>query len=97
MSTHVKKWTPAEDSRLLRQVKAFPQNLNQCFIIVAEELERTPKAVSQHWYKVVSKKPENIAFLTLSGAHKAVNRKNSAGQPSSRGMFHRICRLLHLC
>ena len=27
-----RKWTPEEDARLLRQVRAFPQNLHKCFL-----------------------------------------------------------------
>ena len=42
-----RKWTNAEDERLLRQIRAFPQNLSRCFIIVAEETGRTERAVKR--------------------------------------------------
>lgn len=93
MSTN-KRWSEAEDSRLLRQVKAFPQNLNKCFLVVAEELDRTPSAVAGHWYTVLSKKPEAVAFFTVSAHHKCMNRKNGKGEPSSPSVFRRILRIL---
>lgn len=89
-----RRWTEAEDSRLLRQVKAFPQNLHNCFLIVAEELDRSPKGVAAHWYQVLSKKPEAIAFFTVSEHHKCFNRKNGKGKPSTVTIFKRIVKLL---
>jgi len=89
-----RKWTQAEDTRLLRQVKAFPQNLTRCFLIVAEELDRTPKGVAGHWYQSLSKRPDSIAFLTVSEHNKLFNRKNGAGEPCTRSVFHRILSLL---
>ena len=50
-----KKWTVEEEDRLLQQVRTFPQNLTQCFLIVSESIGRTPQAVANHWYTVVSK------------------------------------------
>lgn len=93
MST-CRKWTEAEESRLLRQVKAFPQNLTRCFLIVAEELDRTPGAVANHWYSSLSKKPESAAFLMISTHHKYFNRKNGVGEPCTQSLFNRILGLL---
>lgn len=58
-----KKWTAEEEDRLLQQVRTFPQNLTKCFLIVSESTGRTPQAVANHWYTVVSKKPNSTCFL----------------------------------
>lgn len=70
-----KRWSPAEDSRLVRQVRAFPQNLNKCFIIVGEELGRSPGAVAARWYTTVSKDPKNAAIALITPVSKSFNRK----------------------
>jgi len=90
-----RKWTKDEDTRLLRQVKAFPQNLNQCFIIVGEELGRSKGAVAARWYQHVSRDPMNAAFLSISTKQKMFNRKNGKGVPSTPTLFRRILKLLN--
>ena len=89
-----KKWSQSEDQRLLRQVKAFPQNLHKCFIIVAEELGRTEGAVATRWYTVVSKDPKNMCFFTASPKHVSKNRKNGMGNAISRSLWSRLVALI---
>lgn len=72
-----KRWTPKEDKILLTQVKAFPQNLNKCFITVAQQTGRTKGAVSLRWYTVLSKDKKNLAFFTASPHAVTRNKKNS--------------------
>ena len=90
MSRTNRKWTEEEDNRLLRQVRAFPQNLNRCFLIVSEEIGRTPGAVANHWYTVVSKKPDSVCFFTASPKHVSRNRKNGNGVESNRSIWQRL-------
>lgn len=90
MSRTNRKWTEEEDNRLLRQVKAFPQNLNKCFLIVSEEIGRAPGAVANHWYTVVSKKPDSVCFFTASPKHVSRNRKNGKGVESNRSIWQRL-------
>ena len=90
MSRTNRKWTEEEDNRLLRQVRAFPQNLNRCFLIVSEEIRRTPGAVANHWYTVVSKKPDSVCFFTASPKHVSRNRKNGNGVESNRSIWQRL-------
>ena len=66
MRNQSRRWSQEEDKRLLRQVRAFPQNLNKCFIIVAEETGRTKSAVAGHWYNSLSKRDEIIQRDTES-------------------------------
>lgn len=89
-----RKWTPVEDSRLASQVRAFPQNLSKCFLVVAEELGRSKCAVASRWYQKVSKDPRNAAFVTVSQHSKSVNRKNCNGEVSTPSVFRRVLRLL---
>ena len=85
-----RRWTEAEDQRLLRQVRTFPQNLHRCFMIVAEETGRTEGAVASHWYTVVSKKPEALCFFTASPRHVSKNRKNGMGTTSNGNIWRRL-------
>lgn len=94
MSRTVRRWSPQEDERLFRQVRAFPQNLHQCFLIVAEELDRTPGAVEIRWYTKVSKDPRNLCFFTASPSHVSKNRKNGEGERSNGNIWRRLLRVI---
>lgn len=96
MARTARKWTPQEEDRLLRQIKAFPQNLSRCFMIVAEEIDRTPLAVANHWYTVLSKKPgaQYTALATVSPVHVSRNRKNGIGVESTMSLWRRFINLL---
>lgn len=94
MDNKNRRWTPEEDSRLVNQVRAFPQNLNKCFMIVSEMTGRTKMACATRWYTVLSKKPENAAFFTVSQHSKILNRKNGKGERSNKTIFNRILRIL---
>lgn len=94
MSRTCKKWTEEEDQLLLRQVRAFPQNLSKCFLIVAESTDRTPQAVCYHWYNVTSKRPDAICFFTASEKHISKNRKNGVGVESTRSIWQRLMHII---
>lgn len=89
-----KKWTKAEDDRLLRQIRVFPQNLHTCFLMVAEEIGRSEQAVAAHWYQSLSKKPDALAFATLSAKHLAKNRKNGMGVETPPSLWRRFLNLI---
>lgn len=89
-----KKWTEEEEQRLIRQVRAFPQNLNKCFLLVSEELERTPAAVSAHWYSVTSKRSDVLCFFIASETHISKNRKNTDGVPSTTSIWKKFLKIL---
>lgn len=94
LSSHKKRWTEEEDQRLIRHIMAFPQNLNLCFVAVAEETGRTKKAVAGHWYNVVSKKPEVYCFFTASSSHVCRNRKNGEGTPTAPSIWRRLLNII---
>jgi hypothetical protein len=89
-----KRWTLAEDERLVRQVKAFPQNLHKCFLMVAEELGRTESAVAGRWYQHVSKNPANVCFFTASPKHVSKNRKNGEGVETNNSIWRRLMNII---
>lgn len=89
-----KRWTIAEDERLARQVKAFPQNLHKCFLMVAEELGRTESAVAGRWYQHVSKDPANVCFFTASPRHVSKNRKNGEGVETNTSIWRRLLNVI---
>ena len=89
-----KRWTTAEDERLARQVKAFPQNLHKCFLMVAEELGRTESAVAGRWYQHVSKNPANVCFFTASPRHVSKNRKNGEGVETNNSIWRRLMNII---
>lgn len=91
-----KKWTREEDAMLLRQVRAFPQNLHKCFLIVSEQTGRTDKAVAAHWYQAVSKRDDALCFFTASEHHVSKNRKNGMGEESRPSIWKRLLRVLGL-
>ena len=86
----MRRWTSEEEARLLRQVRAFPQNLHKCFLIVSEQIGRTPQAVQAHWYAVTSKKPDALCFFTASPKHVSKNRKNGMGVESNGNIWRRL-------
>lgn len=90
-----RKWTAEEENRLLQQVKAFPQNLTRCFLIVSESIGRSPQAVANHWYTVVSKKPDSTCFFTASPKTVSRNRKNDEGVESTRSIWQRLISIIH--
>jgi hypothetical protein len=92
----IKKWSQTEDDLLMRQVKAYPQNLAKCFLVVAQQTQRSQGAVATRWYTKVSKDPKNIAFFTASSKHISKNRKNGAGVPSSYSIWRKLLSILKL-
>ena len=91
---HMKPWTSQEDQTLARYVRARPQNLHKCFLMIAEQLGRTESAVQGRWYGHVSKDPKNLCFFTASPKHVSRNRKNGMGEESNPGIWRRLMTVL---
>lgn len=89
-----RKWTEEEDELLLRQVKAFPQNLSKCFLMVAQNVDRSKGAVAAHWYQTVSKRPDVVCFFTASSHHVSKNRKNGEGVTTNNSIWQRLLRVI---
>lgn len=63
-------------------------------IIVSESIGRSPQAVANHWYTVVSKKPDSTCFFTASPKHVSRNRKNGEGVESTRNIWQRLMQVI---
>lgn len=99
MRKTLRKWSTEEEEVILRYVRAYPQNLHKCFILVSEHLTddgnpRTPSAIQAHWYTVLSKRPESLCFFTASAKHVSKNRKNGAGVESNNSIWRRLINII---
>ena len=89
-----KRWTSAEDTQVVDQVRKSPTNLKQAFKEAARVTGRSELACSNRWYTVLSKDKNNACFITVSGQHKSLNRKNSSGTSCTNNLFTRVLKLL---
>ena len=89
-----KRWTTTEDSIVVEQVRKSPTNLKQAFKEAARVTGRGVSACSQRWYTVLSKDKSNACFITVSGQHKSLNRKNGTGTSCTNNLFTRVLKLL---
>ena len=92
--TNKKRWTTTEDSIVVEQVRKSPTNLKQAFKEAARVTGRSASACSQRWYTVLSKDKSNACFITVSGQHKSLNRKNGTGTSCTNNLFTRVLKLL---
>ena len=91
-----KKWTSAEDTQVVDQVRKSPTNLKQAFKEAARVTGRSEIACSTRWYTVLSKDKNNACFITVSGKHKSLNRKNGKGTACNKSLFTRVLKLLNI-
>lgn len=89
-----KRWTTTEDSIVVEQVRKSPTNLKQAFKEAARVTGRSVLSCSQRWYTVLSKDKSNACFITVSGKHKSLNRKNGTGTSCTNNLFTRVLKLL---
>lgn len=89
-----KRWTSTEDTQVVDQVRKSPTNLKQAFKEAARVTGRSELACSNRWYTVLSKDKNNACFITVSGQHKSLNRKNSPGTSCTNNLFTRVLKLL---
>ena len=92
--TNKKRWTTTEDSIVVEQVRKSPTNLKQAFKEAARVTGRSVPACSRRWYTVLSKDKSNACFITVSGQHKSLNRKNGTGTSCTNNLFTRVLKLL---
>ena len=89
-----KRWTSTEDTQVVDQVRKSPTNLKQAFREAARVTGRSETACSNRWYTVLSKDKANACFITISGKHKSLNRKNGKGTACNKSLFTRVLKLL---
>lgn len=61
----VKHWTPEEDNYLKECVETYP-TLTKAFEMASKRIERSPKAIMQHYYKHNKK---HVLTLYKEGRH----------------------------
>ena len=89
-----KRWTSAEDTQVVDQVRKSPTNLKQAFREAARVTGRSEGACCNRWYTALSKDKANICFITVSGKHQSLNRKNGKGTACNKSLFTRVLKLL---
>ena len=92
----MKKWSQTDEDRLVKNVEKHVLCLAKAFRQTSLELHRSPKAVAAHWYKYTSRNCGRTLFMTVSGSHVAVNRKNSKGQPLKLPLYKKLLALIGL-
>ena len=90
--TKYKKWTSAEDTQVVDQVRKSPTNLKQAFKEAARVTGRSVTACSTRWYTVLSKDKNNACFIIVS--EKSLNRKNGKGTACNKSLFTKVLKLL---
>lgn len=89
-------WTQNDEDILIKNVEKHVLCLTKAFEATSKEIQRSPKAVAAHWYSRTSIQCGKTLFLTASGRHVAVNRKNSKGQPLKLPIYKRLLAILGL-
>ena len=89
-----KRWSTAEDSIVVDQVRKSPTNLKHAFREAARVTGRSEGACCNRWYTVLSKDKANACFITVSGKHQSLNRKNGKGTACNKSLFTRVLKLL---
>ena len=92
----VNKWSQADEDRLIKNVEKHVLCLQKAFNATSKEIQRSPKAIAAHWYQKTSQSCGKTIFMTVSGKHVAVNRKNSKGQPLQLPLYKRLLSILGL-
>ena len=80
-----KKWTEEEEQVIIDELIKNPENITECFFEVSKKIDRTPGAINNHWYTVVSRKPGVNVYGTLSHNNYARNRKLGQGVKNKKG------------
>lgn len=99
-----KRWTDEENNILVQAITANPNNIKETCRYASKQLKnRSEKACSLHWYKVLSPKNDTtktgITFMTISSKAICNNRKNGNSislQTKKSTIIDKIKKLLKL-
>lgn len=72
---HYHRYTEEEDIVIISEIAETPYNLEGAFRRASTQINRTPSAISMHWYQTLRRR-DNCVFMTVSGKKCAVNGKN---------------------
>ena len=75
-----KRWTKEEDMALVKAVSRKPDNLLYAFYILSKKIDRTPEAISGHYYATIKpyyqEHPEEAPFRLIGGKTGSGSIKN---------------------
>lgn len=89
-------WTVQDEEVLINNIRKNVTNLSKAFKATSKEIQRTPAACAGHWYANTSIKSGHVLFLTCSGKHIAINRKNGKGKPLAMPLYKKVLALFGL-
>ena len=89
-------WTENDEQRLIENVRNNVTNLTKAFNATSKEIQRSPTACAAHWYARTSIKSGICLFMTVSGKHIAINRKNGKGEACSMSLFQKVLAIFGL-
>ena len=96
-----RKYTEEGDRVILSEITETPYNLMGAFRRASIQINRSPEAISFHWYHSLRKKT-GCVFMTVSGRRCTVNGKNVVLLDNSNttiidnSLWNRIKRFLRL-
>ena len=98
-----KRWTKEEEEILVQAIQANPHNISKALRTASAAINRSFKACSFHWYRVLSPKNNpnkiGISFVSIGPNTIYKNRKNrgvSMVQTGKSTLWYRIKRLLKI-
>ena len=92
----LRPWTAKDEEILIENVKKNVTNLKKAFTLTGQIIKRSPGAVASHWYANTSIKSGHCLFVTVSGQHIAINRKNGKGKRSPISFFRKVLAIFGL-
>lgn len=95
-SKKAKAWSNDDEDRLIANVRNHTENLKEAFKQTSIELQRTPAAVSSHWYTNTSIRTHHVLFFKISGDRILINRSRGKGKSSPMPLYKKILALLGL-
>lgn len=97
-----RRWTQEEDTVLFQAISSGSYNLSKCFLSVAAQVYRTPKAVEHRWYNHARFTSAGRKVMLTIGKNSTYTGKNllsnSKVKPLNRkvniSLWERLLRLL---
>lgn len=94
----IRRWTTEDEDILIDEIGKNPTNMKACFLAASTRIQRTPSAISSHWYGYMAKRSDVCAKLTI-GRHAYVKNKarlKSGEEPKGivRSIFDSLLRLI---
>lgn len=73
--SNCRRYTEEEDRVIISEIAETPYNLEDAFRRASTQINRTPSAISMHWYQTLRRR-NNCIFMTISGKKCTVNGNN---------------------